>query len=102
MTRIRLTLSFIAGCTAAIALYAILRFIQTLLLKEPDPALVIWSEHAGYFWRSWTVAYAGGMVAFVVWLVSRKEGAIDRIANVLVKLVTASFVLIALQGLLLP
>ena len=45
----------------------------------PDPALVIYSEHAAYFWRAWTAAYLGAMVGFAAWLVAgRHEAQADR------------------------
>lgn len=103
-TRVRLGLALIAGCLTATALYGVLRVIQKLLFPEADPALVIWSEHAGFFWRAWTVSYVGGMIAFVVWLLaSRSDANAERAARALERFLLPFAVLaITLQGLLVP
>ncbi len=98
--RIRLGLSVIAACTAAIALYGVMRVVQKLLFPEADPALVIWSEHAGFFWRSWTVVYAGGMLGFATWVLSEKHAA--RVTSFLATAVPIAAAILALQGLLVP
>lgn len=68
MRDVRAALAFVLGCLAAIAFYAALRVHQAVTTAEPDPTLVIYSAHAGYFWRAWTAAYAGGGAAAVAWL----------------------------------
>jgi hypothetical protein len=97
---VRLALAVIAGATSAAALYAALRAFQAVWMPDPNPALVIWSEHAGYFWRAWTVAYAGGMVGFVTWAVAKKEPA--RVARVLARFVVIAAAMLAVQALLFP
>ena len=97
---VRLGLAIVAACATAIALYAALRVVQALLFKEPDPALVIWSEHAGFFWRALTVGYVGGMAGIVAWLASARHAA--RVAAVLAKAVPIAAALLAAQGLLVP
>ena len=97
---VRLGLALVAACTTAAALYALLRLAQALIFAEPDPALVIWSEHAGFFWRALTVGYAGGMVGFVTWLVSARHA--GRVAVVLARAVPIAAALLAAQGLLVP
>ena len=57
--RPRLAVAVVSACAAAIAGYAVLRVAQRLAFGEPDPALVIYSEHAAYFWRAWIAAYFG-------------------------------------------
>ena len=99
-TRVRLGLSVVAGCTAATALYAILRVGQALLFREPDPALVLWSEHAGFFWRVLTVAYVGGMVACLAWLASERHTSL--MASFLVRALPAAAALLAAQAILVP
>jgi hypothetical protein len=47
----------------AIALYPLLRIGAAVWGHEANPATLLYSSHAGYFWRSWTCAYAGAMVA---------------------------------------
>lgn len=97
---VRLGLAVVALCTTSAALYAILRVAQALIFTEPDPALVIWSEHAGFFWRSWTVVYVGGMAAFLTWLASARHA--PRVAAFLSKAVAVSAVLLTAQALLVP
>ena len=99
-TSVRVALAAVAACTTSVALYALLRIVQMLLFPEPDPALVLWSEHAGYFWRAWTALYAGGMAGFVAYVASARHAA--RTARVLATAVVASAVAIAAQGVLIP
>ncbi len=99
-TRTRLALAVVAACTAATALYGIVRVAQALLFPEPDPALVIWSEHAGFFWRAWTVAYVGGMVGILTWAVAERDPA--RVARALATAVPIAALVVAAQGLLVP
>ena len=98
--RIRLTLSFVSACLAAVALYAILRVIQSRLFPEPNPALVVWSAHAGYFWRIWSVSYMAGMVGLLAFAASERQPA--RMARVLSVAVVAAGALIMLQGIFVP
>ena len=93
-------LAVVAGCTTATALYAILRLLQPLIFKEPDPALVIWSEHAGFFWRSWTVFYVGGMAALLTWMLAARHA--ERISAVLEKALPAAAALLAVQAMFVP
>ena len=97
---IRLALAAMAGCVTAVALYAIVRGLQLVLFPEPNPATVIWSAHAGYFWRVWIVAYAGGMASLFAWKCSGRDPA--RVARLLAGAVGVAAVLVLLQGLLLP
>ena len=99
-TSVRLGLAVVAACTTAAALYALVRVAQALIFPEPDPALVIWSEHAGFFWRALTVGYVGGMAGFVTWLASAKHAA--RIAHVLGRAVPLAAALLTAQALLVP
>lgn len=97
---LRVGLAIVGGAAGAIATYALLRIGQKLVTGDADPALVLYSEHAGYFWRSWTAAYAGGMIAFILWLFAGRDPA--RVARVLAAAVPIAAALIALQGLLVP
>jgi hypothetical protein len=97
---VRLALSVIAACSCAIALYALLRLGQSLVSREPDPALVIWSEHSGYFWRVWIVAYAGGMAGFLAWIPAGRDP--RRVALVLSRALPIGALLLALQAILVP
>lgn len=96
----RLALALVAACEAAIVLYAFTRVLQARFMKEPDPALVIWSEHAGFFWRGWTVAYVAGMVAFATWMLAKRDP--DKVARWLATGVVVSAIAIAAQGVLVP
>ena len=99
-TAVRVALAAVAACTSATALYALLRIVQKLVFPEPDPALVIWSEHAGYFWRAWTAVYAGGMVGFVTYLVAKR--APERTARVVAIAIVVATIVLGAQGLLVP
>jgi hypothetical protein len=98
--RVRVALAVIGACTTAVAFYALLRVAQFYLFPEPNPALVIWSAHAGYFWRAWTVSYVGGLVGFFAYAASAADPA--RVARLATRAVIAAGVLIAAQGLLVP
>ncbi len=97
---IRVALGAIAGCVTAVALYALLRGVQLALFPEPNPATVIWSAHAGYFWRALIVSYAGGMASLLTWLAAGRAPA--RVARALVHAVVVAGALIFAQGLFLP
>jgi hypothetical protein len=94
---VRLALAAIAACTTAAVVYAILRLGQALLFPAVDPALVIYSEHSGFFWRVWTALYAGGMLGFGALFADPK-----RVASILRRAVVPAGVAIALQGVLVP
>ena len=79
--------------------YALIRTVQFFFIPEPNPALVMQSVHAGYFWRAWISAYAGGFVALAIGLLAKSE---DRIAQVALDALPWSAGLLAAQGLLLP
>ncbi|MCL2776419.1 MAG: hypothetical protein FWD73_00335 [Polyangiaceae bacterium] len=97
---IRVALAGIAALTATSALYSALRMGQALVFREPDPALVLYSAHAGYFWRAWTAAYLGIMVGFGAWVDSRANTA--RQARWLAKAIPAAATLAFAQSLAWP
>lgn len=96
----RASLAFVSGCLGAIATYALVRVAQKVFMDEPDPALVFYSEHAGFFWRAWTAAYAGGTFAFLGWLAAARDEA--RTARVLERAVVPVLAAATLQGVLVP
>lgn len=101
MTRARPFLVALAwGLVVAVGLYGAVRGIQFLIFPEPNPALIVWSAHAGYFWRIWIVSYAGGMAAFVAYVVGR--GREQAAARGLVPALTIATAVLTLQGVLLP
>jgi hypothetical protein len=59
------------GLEIATLAYAVLRLVSFVLYREPNPALVLYSLHAGYFWRAWTASYAGALAAFAFALLAR-------------------------------
>lgn len=98
--RVRAAIAMIGACTAATASYAVLRVGQWLVFTEPNPALVIYSEHAAYFWRSWIAAYVGVLVGFTVWVLAAR--APERVARALAHGVVVVTALLVLQSLLVP
>jgi hypothetical protein len=96
----RLGLAVLAACSSATALYALLRLVQALVMKESDPALVIYSEHAGFFWRALTAGYLGGMAGFVTWLLAPRDP--ERMAKVVGRVLVVAAALALLQGVAVP
>jgi hypothetical protein len=90
-------LALATACTSAALLYSILRIIQALVLPEPDPATVMWTEHSGFFWRAWTCAYVAGAVAIVV-----RRFATERLARVLARAHVPIALLVLVQAILVP
>jgi len=99
-TKLRVGLAVSWSLIAATFLYALVRAAQLILFPEANPATIIWSAHAGYFWRIWIVIYASGTVGFLVWRLSREHSEV--IAKHLKNGVIVAAVAIALQGILLP
>ncbi|AKV01175.1 hypothetical protein AKJ09_07838 [Labilithrix luteola] len=97
---LRLSLAVVAACLTATGLYGVLRVIQAILFREADPALVIWSPHAGYFWRILIVGYVGGMVGFGTWILAAREPA--RVARFLSNAVFVVTALLVAQALFVP
>jgi hypothetical protein len=88
------------GLVFSVAAYAVVRTIQFFAFPDPNPARLVWSAHAGYFWRIWTVAYAGGIASFVVGLVAREH--LRAAALALRSAVPVAAVLLALQVVFFP
>ena len=61
------------GLVVAVASYAIVRAVQCIVAPDPNPIAIVWSAHAGYFWRVATVCYAGGNAAFIMFLLARRQ-----------------------------
>lgn len=90
-------LAIATGCTTAALLYSVLRVIQAVLLPEPDPTTILWTEHAGFFWRAWTCAYVAGAIALVA-----HRFANERLASFLARAIVPVTVVAAIQALLVP
>ncbi len=88
------------GCIVAVGAYAVVRFIQFFVYPDPNPATLVWSAHAGFFWRCWTCAYAGGLAAFIAFLVTRPH--IERSAAALGPAIAIVAALLALQVAFFP
>jgi hypothetical protein len=99
-TKLRLALAVSWSLVAATFLYALVRGVQLVLFPEANPATVIWSAHAGYFWRMWIVIYASGTVGFLVWRFAREHS--EDLAKHLKNGVIGAAVAILIQGMLLP
>jgi hypothetical protein len=88
------------GCVVATGAYAVVRGIQFFLYPDPNPATLVWSAHAGFFWRCWTCAYAGGLTSFIAFLFTRQQ--LDRSVAALAPAVAIAAVLLALQVTVFP
>lgn len=89
-----------SALVAAIALYPTLRAIQLVLYPEANPATVVWTAHAGYFWRAWICAFGGALVGIVVF--SLGEAARARVVRALPIAAAVACALLVLQAVLLP
>jgi hypothetical protein len=87
------------GLVVSVGGYAVVRAIQHFAFTEPNPATLVWSAHAGFFWRAWTVAYAGGMAAFVVLVTPHRSGVAARALPRAIAIATG---LLALQTVFFP
>jgi hypothetical protein len=80
--------------------YAVLRVTAAIWWPDPNPVIVIWSAHAGYFWRLWIAVYLSGM-AFLG-LCFAPASVLGVVARALPRAVWIATAAIALQGVLLP
>ena len=96
----RVGLGFMVACVSSVALYGMLRIVQWRLFPDPNPATVIWSAHAGYFWRCWTVVYAGAMIGFLGYGVAKRRP--ERVTGWLLPGLTVAIVVIVGQGVFVP
>ena len=88
------------GCVVAVGAYAVVRGIQFFVYPDPNPATLVWSAHAGFFWRCWTCAYAGGLAAFVAFLFTQYR--FDRSVAALGPAIAIAAMLLALQVTIFP
>jgi hypothetical protein len=103
VTSDRLSSSAIAlawGACVSVAAYGIVRGIQFFLYPDPNPATLVWSAHAGFFWRCWTCGYAGALAAFIAFVVAQRDP--DRAARTLVGAVALAGAILALQTAVFP
>jgi hypothetical protein len=88
------------GLVVTVGAYAVVRAIQSVVSPDPQPVALAWSAHAGFFWRIWTVAYLGGIAAFVAFVVAR--GRPGAAARALAPAIAVAAALLVLQSALLP
>ena len=88
------------GACVAVAAYGVVRGIQFFVYPDPNPATLVWSAHAGFFWRCWTCAYAGALAAFVAFVGARRN--LERAARSLVAAVAVAGAVLALQTAVFP
>jgi hypothetical protein len=99
-TVVVVAVSLVWGMVVAVGGYALVRVVQSFVWPDPNPATLVWSAHSGYFWRAWTVGYAGGIASFVAFLVARTQT--ERAARALGPAVGVVAVMLALQALFVP
>ncbi len=88
------------GACVAVAAYGIVRAIQFFVYPDPNPATLVWSAHAGFFWRCWTCAYAGALAAFIAYVGAKRSPA--KAARSLVGAIAVAGAILALQTAFLP
>jgi hypothetical protein len=88
------------GCVVAVGAYAIVRAVQFFIYPDPNPTTLVWSAHAGFFWRCWTCAYLGGIVAFIAYVGTRSR--LDGSIRALGPAVAVVAALLAVQVTLMP
>lgn len=97
--RARVLASIACGLEASVAVYAAMRVFEVALLAQPNPATLIASAHAGYFWRAWTSTYLGGFFALTVALLARRP---DRIATAALRALPWTALFAVTQALFVP
>lgn len=60
----RVLLAIATGGAIAVFTYAVLRGVERGFYREPNPALLIWSDRSAFLWRAQVALYAGGLGAF--------------------------------------
>lgn len=88
------------GLALAIAGYAVLRAFEAMTAPGPNPAVMAWSAHSGFFWRIWTAGYLGGCGGFVAFLLARRDP--RRLARALTPALVGAALGLALQALFFP
>jgi hypothetical protein len=88
------------GTAVAVGAYAVVRGIQFFLYPDPNPATLVWSAHSGFFWRCWTAGYAGGLAAFVAFIVALRSP--EGMVRSLTAGIVTSALLLVLQSTVFP
>jgi hypothetical protein len=90
----------VAALLSVPATYAVLRTSEVLLLREPNPATIVWSPHIAVFWRLLVAGYVAGMVGPLAYMAARRD--LARTTHVLCVGVFVVGAMIGVQGLLMP
>jgi hypothetical protein len=98
--RARALLAVAIASAVAVAVYAAVRAFERLVLPEPNPAALVWSERSAIFWRLVIAVYAGGAAAFGAVALARR--APPTAARLLLVAVAIAVALSAFQAALLP
>ena len=85
------------GFAFAAFAYAAMRTLARIVTVEPDPALVIWSEHAGFYWRALSSIFAGIFAALAVALLPQA-----RVARSLPVVIVVAGIALAMQAIFIP
>jgi hypothetical protein len=88
------------GASVSVAAYGVVRGIQFFLYPDPNPATLVWSAHAGFFWRCWTCAYAGVLAAFIAFVGAQRNT--PRAARSLAGAVAVAGAILVLQTTIFP
>lgn len=80
--------------------YALARIHAAWTTTEPDPAAIVYSAHAGYFWRALAAAYAGGIASVIGWTLAGRSP--DRVARVITFALPLAVLVALAQALLVP
>jgi len=97
---VALALGVAWGASIAVVAYGVVRTIQFFLYPDPNPATLVWSAHAGFFWRCWTCAYGGALAAFIAFVVARRDA--ERAARSLLPAVAVAAAVLAAQVAIFP
>ena len=91
------------ACVTSVALYAAYRVVQAARSASPSlgaAATIAAGEHAGYFWRFWSVSYAGVMLGFLAFAAASRHEA--RVARGLVGVLFVAIGLLVVQTIFVP
>jgi hypothetical protein len=88
------------GASTAVFAYAAIRGLERVLFQEPNPAMLIWSDHSPFAWRAAIALYLGGAAVFGGFAAARRAG--PAAARGLLVSVALAAAAIVLQGALLP
>lgn len=88
-----------AGVSSAIG-YAFVRAAEIAFFPEVNPAILVWAEQSGFFWRCAIALYIGGMGAFGGYALAARSP--ELAARWLARGVLVAAGAILLQGALLP